>query len=119
MSTPASTDTPSGGAPDLALLDLVHLDRQTMGDAGLRSEVLQLMLAELDALLPQIAAQEGPTRRDLAHRLKGAARGVGAFALGAVAERIERGPDRPGLVAELEARAQDLRAFVAALMPSG
>jgi HPt (histidine-containing phosphotransfer) domain-containing protein len=74
-------------------IDLVHLARQTMGDHALEAELLalfdrqaaqiaeQLRLADSDA-----ATIFGP---DLAHKLKGSARAVGAHEVASAAENYE------------------------------
>lgn len=74
-----------------ALLDEVHLDRQTFGDRDLAREVLVLFDAQAVRLAPAILDASLPAveRADAAHTLKGAARGVGAAAVAALAERIE------------------------------
>ena len=74
-------------------IDLVHLARQTMGDNALEAELLalfdrqaaqiaeQLRLADSDA-----ATIFGP---DLAHKLKGSARAIGAQEVASAAENYE------------------------------
>ena len=63
-------------------IDLEHLARYTGGERGLNSEVLRLfdgqitkMVAELHTLL---ANRDAKRWREVAHTIKGAARGVGA-----------------------------------------
>lgn len=79
-------------------LDLDHLNKYTGGDRGLNREILKLFeeqcattLAQLEAL----ATDDGAGTKnwhDLAHTLKGAARGVGAFGLADVAAEAEKIP---------------------------
>ncbi len=74
-------------------IDLVHLARQTMGDRALEVELLALF----DRQAGQIAQRLGELdlagveswRADLAHKLKGSARAVGAHAVAAAAENYE------------------------------
>jgi HPt (histidine-containing phosphotransfer) domain-containing protein len=60
-------------------IDLDHLDAQTMGDPGLRDEVLRLYASMSGVYLSRIEASADPA--DLAvhlHTLKSAAAGIGA-----------------------------------------
>lgn len=83
-------------------IDLVHLSRQTCGDRDLEREVLALFRDQCARLLKVIAAEGGAERgRTAAHTLKGAARGVGAFAVADCAEVVEKGP--PDWLASLDA----------------
>jgi HPt (histidine-containing phosphotransfer) domain-containing protein len=75
------------------ILDLSHLAAQTGGDHALQREILTLFVRQSreilallgnDAALPQASA-------DLAHKLKGSARTVGAFGLAKAAEAVETG----------------------------
>jgi len=83
-------------------VDLVHLDRYTGGNRALNVEILQLFenqCEEMLAKLGQLAAQGGDAKswRELTHTLKGASRGVGAWALAeaaAEAEKIAAGDTR-------------------------
>jgi HPt (histidine-containing phosphotransfer) domain-containing protein len=66
-------------------VDLTHLSRYTGGDAGVNAEVLTLfadqtvlLLARLDQALSR---RDTKAWREVTHGLKGAARGIGAFAL--------------------------------------
>lgn len=71
-------------------LDLVHLAKYTLGDRGLESELLGLFRAQASiyvARLEEVAT--GGEWKDAAHSLKGSARGLGAWALGDLAETAE------------------------------
>ena len=74
-------------------LDLAHLERQTMGDAALAGEVLQLFLRQALAMKAQLsgALAEADLRR-IAHTLAGSARGIGAWQAAQLASVIEAGP---------------------------
>src|SRR5579872_5542090 len=103
-------------------IDLEHLARYTGGEKGLNGEILRLfdgqitsMVAELNALL---ASRDSKRWREIAHTIKGAARGVGAFEMGEAAAKAE--PVNPADNAEakaaiqkLEREAQTVRAFIA------
>jgi HPt (histidine-containing phosphotransfer) domain-containing protein len=74
-----------GGYPPI---DRAHLARQTMGDVALQREVLALFAAQAEAILRDIGQWNGDTA-DLAHRLVGSARGIGAHAVASAAARVE------------------------------
>jgi HPt (histidine-containing phosphotransfer) domain-containing protein len=88
-------------------LDLVHLSRQTMGDRELEHEVLALFERQAAHIGGRLATLEaGPdhvTRADLAHKLKGSARAVGAFAVAKAAENYEHSA-RAGLMRAMDSR---------------
>jgi HPt (histidine-containing phosphotransfer) domain-containing protein len=102
-------------------IDLEHLARYTGGEKGLNGEILRLfdgqiasMVAELNALLTSC---DGKRWREIAHTIKGAARGVGAFEMGEAAAKAE--PVNPADSAEakaavqkLEREAETVRAFI-------
>lgn len=99
-------------------IDLAHLARQTLGDSALQREVLQLFagqVAQLGRLLGDAGAED---RRRLAHTIRGAAGGVGAFAVAEAAARIEREPDNAALLPPLGALIDEACGFVAALPES-
>ena len=106
-------------------IDLEHLARYTGGERGLNSEVLQLfdgqmtrMVAELHTLL---ASRDGKRWREVAHSIKGAARGVGAFSMGDLAASAEPinpadAPLAKDVIAKLEREAETVRAFIEAYL---
>lgn len=73
------------------LIDLVHLDSQTFGDAALARELLSLFEAQCLRLLPGIrdASLSAEARADHAHTLKGSALGVGAAQVAARSAAVE------------------------------
>ena len=106
-------------------IDLEHLARYTGGERGLNSEVLRLfdgqitkMVAELHTLL---ASRDSKRWREVAHSIKGAARGVGAFSMGDLAAAAEPispidAPAAKDVIAKLEREAQTVRAFIEAYL---
>jgi len=106
-------------------IDLEHLARYTGGERGLNSEVLRLfdgqmtrMVAELHTLL---ASRDGKRWREVAHSIKGAARGVGAFSMGDLAAAAEpinpaNAPAAKDVIAKLEREAKTVRAFIEAYL---
>lgn len=86
------SDLPAQGDQS-AVLDLVHLTRQTFGDASLEREVLLLFVRQAKATVTALRqAKSDEERRRLFHMLKGSARGVGAFRLADMADAGEGDP---------------------------
>ena len=87
--------------------DLVHLSRQTMGDRELEQEVLTLFERQAQHIGGRLTSLEAGanhvTRADLAHKLKGSARAVGAFAVASAAENYEHSA-RAGLLRAMDSR---------------
>jgi HPt (histidine-containing phosphotransfer) domain-containing protein len=92
-------------APDDGPIDLDHLQRMTLGDAGLEREVLAMFSAQAASLINALATLP-PEAGALAHTLKGSARAIGAFAVAAAAEDLEaamrNGGDTSQALAELD-----------------
>ena len=73
-------------------LDLVYLARQTAGDRALEVELLGLFDRQAASIAEKLAAPDDENqdaRADLAHKLKGSARAVGANGVAAAAENYE------------------------------
>ena len=76
-------------------IDLDHLNQYTGGDRALNEEILLLFAQQCSATvarLEQLAREDGgggKSWHEAAHTLKGAARGVGAFALADIAAEAE------------------------------
>ena len=97
-------------APDDGPIDFEHLNRMTLGDAGLEQEVLAMFVAQSARLVSMLATKPSDAGA-LAHTLKGSARAIGAFDVADAADRLEaaiaRGFDASAALAELaEAVAQ-------------
>jgi HPt (histidine-containing phosphotransfer) domain-containing protein len=76
------------------VLDLQHLERQTLGDAALQREVLALFVRQSARTVAELRTlTDSGKRREAAHALKGSARGIGAFAVAERAAAIEAHPD--------------------------
>ncbi|WP_417477334.1 Hpt domain-containing protein [Maricaulis sp.] len=75
------------------LFDAAHLARYTGGDPELKAELLALMCEQAERCIGLISSASDHDRWTSAlHTLKGAARGVGAFALGEACEAAEDAP---------------------------
>ena len=104
-------------------VDLAHLARYTGGDKSLNAEILRLFDGQITEMVEQlrsIIAQRDPKKwRQVTHTIKGAARGVGAFAVGeaaAAAEPIDpaQSQDRAIQVIEtLRVEGEAVQAFIA------
>lgn len=100
-------DTPSSPCPSRRRpVDLVHLARQTMGDRALETEVLGLMLRQIESLRAAFPSAGMDRRVQIAHAMSGAARNLGAFPLALAASRLESEPEnqvcREAFLAELD-----------------
>jgi len=98
---------PTGEPP----LDLVHLARQTDGDAALQQELLALFDKQSRSLLALASdlSAERQRRADAAHQLKGSALAMGAGAVARAAALVETG------LAEGSASPEALESAIAAL----
>src|ERR1700759_1349921 len=102
-------------------IDLEHLARYTGGERALNAEILRLfdgqvteMVGQLNTVLTQRDAKRW---REIAHTIKGAARGVGAFDMGeaaAAAEPVDPANTKKAKAAikTLENEAQNVRGFI-------
>ncbi len=89
-----------------APIDLDHLNRYVFGDRALLAEVLAIFKEQATSISAGMTpAMDDGAWRLAAHTLKGAARGVGAWALGDAAERAEE-------AGAVDDRARALKAIV-------
>jgi HPt (histidine-containing phosphotransfer) domain-containing protein len=106
-------------APDDGPLDLEHLHRMTMGDAGLEREVLAMFSAQTALLIASLAALPADAGA-LVHTLKGSARAIGAFAVAEAASGLEAsiavGGDPSEALAVLEDAVAQARSAVEAIL---
>lgn len=106
-------------APLDSPLDLDHLARMTLGDAGLEQEVLAMFAEQSVRLIAAMSAVPADAAV-LAHKLKGSARGVGAFAVADAAASLEtaiRTGDNPSRAfAALKEAVAEVRAVIATIL---
>jgi HPt (histidine-containing phosphotransfer) domain-containing protein len=102
-------------APMTAVLDRDHLARYTAGDAALEAELFSLLEGQIDACAAVLeqTGDEGEWRA-AAHTLKGAARGVGAMALGEACAAAEDQPLNPAAALAVRDEAEKARTAMAA-----
>lgn len=97
------------------VLDREHLARFTAGDAALEAELFALLDQQIGACIARLeAARDTQSWREAAHTLKGAARGVGAVALGEACAALETGAPNPALLEPLKRAAALTRAAMRA-----
>jgi HPt (histidine-containing phosphotransfer) domain-containing protein len=105
--------------PDDGPIDLQHLQRMTLGDASLEREVLAMFSAQAAGLIGTLATLPSNTTV-LAHTLKGSARAIGAFGVGAATEALEaairNGDDPHPALAELKDAIAQARAAIDAIL---
>ena len=107
-------------------VDLTHLARYTGGDAALNAEVLQLFNDQAAKLMRDLQsaldAADQKSWREITHSIKGAARGIGAFAMAdaaAEAEPLALAEAKPAALTALEAlnaRARAVQIFIDAYL---
>jgi HPt (histidine-containing phosphotransfer) domain-containing protein len=105
-------------APDDGPIDLEHLRRMTLGDAGLEREVLAMFSAQAVSLIGALPGSP-PEAGALAHTLKGSARAIGAFAVADAAARLEaamQGDDPAQALAGLRDAVTEARAAIDAIL---
>jgi HPt (histidine-containing phosphotransfer) domain-containing protein len=106
-------------APDDGPIDIDHLRRMTLGDAGLEREVLAMFSAQSVGLTASLAAKstDDPAgAAALAHMLKGSAQAIGAFrvaeAAGSLETTLRNGDDPSRTVAEVDDAIAEARAAI-------
>ena len=102
-------------------IDLVHLARATDGDESLEAELLAMFDRQSEKLIERVRLADLPrrVRADVAHRLRGSALAIGAFAVAQAASALEaafEGEGEPTAeLAALDAAVGQARAAIAAL----
>jgi HPt (histidine-containing phosphotransfer) domain-containing protein len=102
-------------------IDLDHLARYTGGDKAINAEVMRLFDAQATELVARLRgileARDARSWKEVTHTLKGAARGIGAFAMGGAAAccepiDLENRACATTAIAELKARSDAVQAFI-------
>ncbi|MFT4116993.1 Hpt domain-containing protein [Bradyrhizobium sp.] len=106
-------------APFDSPLDLEHLSRMTLGDVELEQEVLSMFAEQAVRLIAAMAALPAEAGA-LAHKLKGSARGIGAFAVADAAAGLEMairtGDNPPRAFATLKEAVVEVRTAIEAIL---
>lgn len=103
---------PSGGRP----IDLVHLARQTGGDKSLEAEVLALFARQARQAVAQISDMATDARSELAHKIAGAAKGVGASDVARCASALETQPGNSAAIVAFTKAVVEADNFIVGLM---
>jgi HPt (histidine-containing phosphotransfer) domain-containing protein len=99
-------------APDHGPIDRAHLERMTLGDAGLEHEVLAMFAAQAAGLMDAMSGLPSNVA-ELAHKLKGSARAIGAFRVAETAEWLEAaGSDAGQALMALNAAVSEARSAI-------
>jgi hypothetical protein len=99
----------------LAPIDLPHLKQMTMGDGVLAREVLTLFDRQLSIMMKRMTAADSRAKGEVAHALKGSARGIGAWRVADAAALAEVAGDAVTL-RDLEDAIAEVRADIARLL---
>lgn len=75
--------------PDEGPIDLAHLRTTTFGDDALEREVLAMFAAQAAEIITRLESSP-PDAAELAHKLKGSARAIGANDVAETAEAFEQ-----------------------------
>src|SRR5436853_347906 len=103
-------------APHDGPIDLGHLKRMTLGDAGLSREVLAMFSSQAERLVEMLASRPKDAEA-LAHTLKGSAQAIGAFAVADAAETLAAHRGEPTeTLAALKNAVAEARAAIAAML---
>ncbi|MCP2678357.1 Hpt domain-containing protein [Maricaulaceae bacterium NA33B04] len=98
-----------------SVLDRDHLAQYTGGDAALEAELFGLLTSQIDNCTAKMRDADQPQAwKDAAHTLKGAARGVGAMALGEACAQAETRPHDEAALDAVLAEAEKTREAMAA-----
>lgn len=105
-----------------APIDMDHLDQQSLGDPGLRDEVLRLYAQMSSVYLGRIEESTSiPLLLEHLHTLKSAAAGIGAWGVRDLAKRAEDAlrsgePVNPQHIQDIAAAVADCQEFIAELI---
>ncbi|MCC0029468.1 MAG: Hpt domain-containing protein [Brucellaceae bacterium] len=97
-------------------VDLAHLGAQTMDDRDLQSEVLKLFIHSAEMFVVQLDSADGKRLRSLAHKLKGSARAIGAFALADKAAELEERSDDAAVLKAVRDEIVRVEDFIASIL---
>lgn len=96
-------------------IDREHLRRATLDDPALERELLGMFRGQIAEARANMGAAEAAERARIAHAIKGAARGLGAFEIADCAADIERNPQDDRLIAQFGVLADRIDAAIGSL----
>lgn len=102
----------TGKGASASPIDLSHLARQTMDDPELQREVLGIFVRQAQLAREDLRAASGEDRKRFAHKLKGAAQAVGAFAVAECAMRLMEDPADTAALERLDGLVTEICKFV-------
>ena len=108
--------------PSHGPIDMDHLDQQSLGDPGLRDEVLRLYAQMSGVYLGRIEESTSiPLLLEHLHTLKSAAAGIGAWGVRELTKQAEDAlragaPVNPAHIQEIASAVADCQAFIAELL---
>ena len=106
-----STANSAAGSP----IDREHLRRATLGDGALERELLAMFQSQIAEARVRLAEAQADERGRIAHAVKGAARGLGAFEIADCAAEIERRPHEDRLIGHFGVLADRIDADIRSL----
>ena len=100
---------------DIAAIDRAHLKAMTMGDEALARDVLALFERQSAMMMKRLPGADAKTKAEIAHALKGSARGIGAWRVADAATLVELAGDAIALK-ELNDALAEARAEIALVL---
>lgn len=106
-------DQPSHRRP----VDLVHLARQSLGDRSLECEILNLFRSQSQLYIDRLAhAKTDEERKMASHTILGSARGIGAWAVAAEAEKVELSKNSTKDLSSLRRALDEANAYIGSVL---
>jgi HPt (histidine-containing phosphotransfer) domain-containing protein len=100
---------------DLAAIDRAHLKAMTMSDETLARDVLALFERQGAIMMKRLPGADAKAKAEMAHALKGSARGIGAWRVADAATLVEIAGDAIALK-ELDEAVAEARAEIALVL---
>lgn len=109
----ALSDKSGGGCPTKRhAINMEHLSRQTMGDKSVEREVLAIFIEQARGCIEELARVNGLACKAIAHRMLGASRGIGAFAVAEAAQALEEDPSSTARIAAVRVAVDEAESFI-------
>jgi HPt (histidine-containing phosphotransfer) domain-containing protein len=111
-------DPPGGEGNEVSTsrpINLAMLNRQTLGDRELELEILSMFSHQSGELADLLKNAAGDERKRVAHKLKGAARSVGALSVAEEAAAIEGDPSDTRALGRLIDNVAEVRDYISSI----